>query len=427
MTLQRLLYSTLLILAMPIIVLRLLWRSRKNASYRQGIKSRFAYYSQAERQGFSEVKIWVHAVSVGETLAAKPLIAALIAHYGDNTVLVTSTTPTGFDTVRRLFTNKVQQHYFPNDLPWLVSHALDCVNPQLFIAIETEIWPNFWHACNKKNIPLLLANARLSTRSTQRYQKILKLVSSTLQQAQLIACRASTDANNFIQLGANKSTVRVIGDIKWDMKNSDKLAQQGKAFRQHWGDERLVIVAASTHEGEDKQILSLFNQLYNNFPTLLLIIVPRHPERFDQVADLIENKQLSLQRRSEQQNFLPTTQVVLGDSMGEMQAWFAAADLVIMGGSLVNVGGHNPMEASAYGVPVISGSAIHNFTEAFDILTQQGVAFVCDDEAALRQQALSLLSQPLLRKKINKIALEIVAQNKGATNRLMEYIKAKVN
>lgn len=426
MIFQRFLYSLLLTVAMPIIVLRLLWRSRKNPAYRYHILSRFGYYSHQEKQTFAPIKIWIHAVSVGETLAAKPLISELIKHYGNHAVLISSTTPTGFDTVRRLFADKVQQQYFPNDLPWIVNRALSTIQPKLFIAIETEIWPNFWHACYIRKIPIFLVNARLSTRSTARYKKVATLASNTLQKASLIACRTSTDAQYFLQLGAREGAVKVIGDIKWDIQNTQTLQQLGTQFRQQWGENRLVLVAASTHEGEDEPILDLFIQLQQDFDNLLLVIVPRHPERFETVKEQIIQKNLSLQCRSDQQPFLASTQVVLGNSMGEMQAWFAAADLVIMGGSLINVGGHNPMEAAAYGVAVISGPTVHNFTEAFDILTKNNVAFVEENIEALQQQAQRLLANEQHRQQISKVALEIVAQNKGATNRIMERIKSNL-
>ncbi|MCK5725654.1 MAG: lipid IV(A) 3-deoxy-D-manno-octulosonic acid transferase [Thiotrichaceae bacterium] len=421
MTLQRLIYTLLLTLIMPIIVLRLFWRSRKNPDYRQGMAGRFAYYCSTEKQSFLNVKVWVHAVSVGETLAAKPLILALIAKYGEGAVFVSSTTPTGFATVKRLFSNKVQQHYFPNDLPWLVSRALKAINPQLFIAIETEIWPNFWKACEDQKIPIFLINARLSTRSTARYKKLYSLVSETLQRATLIACRAKKDANNFLEIGALQDNVKVLGDIKWDSQNSEALFLLGQQFKQQWKG-RLVLVAASTHEGEDALILSLYQTLCHDFDHLLLVIVPRHPERFDQVAHLILEADLSLYRRSADTDFITGTDVVLGDSMGEMEAWFSASDLVLMGGSLVNVGGHNPMEAAACGVPVISGPMIHNFTEAFDILTQQNVAYVSKDIDDMTQYAKQLLIDNHLRKTLGKTGLKIVAQNRGATQRLMAKV-----
>ncbi len=414
----RLIYTLLLSLLMPLILLRLYWRGRSNPAYRQRIAERFGRVATPA----TSVQVWIHAVSVGETMAARPLIEKLIAEYGEQAVYVSTTTPTGSDTVRRLFADRVLHGYFPYDLPWLAARYLKRIQPALFISMETEIWPNFWHQCQRNGIPLMLANARLSSRSTRRYRRVCGFISSVLNQATLIACRNAQDKQHFLSLGVQAEKVKVVGDIKLDIQLQQADKEQGKQWRAQWGTNRPVLVAASTHQGEDTMLLDAFATLQKSIPDLLIILVPRHPERFAEVSQLIDNYGYKQQKRSAQQPFAATTEVILGDSMGEMMSWYHSADVVFVGGSLVNTGGHNPLEPLACQVPVVSGPHTFNFATLFAQLQQADAIRIAQNQDELVQQLDELLKNKQLQHEITSKGMQIIQQNKGATERIMQFV-----
>ena len=422
MSFRRILYSLLLYLIFPFVIFRLLWRSRANPAYRQRI---------AERIGFVKVDsnkpvIWVHAVSVGETIAAKPLIEALISQYPNYRVLVTTTTPTGSDRVKALFGDRVAHVYFPYDLLEIVARFIKRIQPKMLIVIETEIWPNLYAACHKNNIPLALVNARLSQRSADKYLKIKSLVAETLANINLIAVRSSADKERFEVLGASDDQLSIVGNIKFDFEVSKKQVEQGKQWRKELQYNKQVWVAASTHAGEDEKILVVYKSLLEQFPTLLLVLIPRHPERFDEVFQLcaaLEYENIKIVRHSQMddyQNLHPN--IILGDSMGEMQSWFATADVVFMGGSLVEIGGHNPLEAIAQGVPVVSGSHMFNFDDIANQLSNEGLLSVCESEARVGEVVAHLLKQHTNYSDFKKKANDFMQQHQGATARLMKLL-----
>ncbi len=391
MSLRRALYSALLYLIAPLVLLRLLWRSRTNPAYRHRIMERF---------GFSQLLVekptlWVHAVSVGETIAAKPLIEALISTYPDHKVLVTTTTPTGSAQVNTLFSDRVAHVYFPYDLIDVVNRFLKRIKPKILIIVETEIWPNLYAACGKNNIKLIMINARLSPKSTNSYQKIKPLIAETLAYVDLIAVRSEIDLKNFKKIGAIESKIKVYGNIKFDNQPSKKHLITGQLRRKQWGERRLVWLAASTHKGEDEQILDIHLMLLQQFPNLLLIIVPRHPERFNDVYDLYsQNQSISVIRHSRQSDYYGVTaNVVLGDSMGEMQSWFACSDGAFIGGSLVKTGGHNPLEAIAQSVPVASGKHMFNFEDIVSELLKEELLDICETSDQLATVMAGYLSK----------------------------------
>lgn len=419
----RLVYTLLLYCLLPSILFRLWWRSTGKTGkkgHRERIAERLGIVPKPE----APIKIWLHTVSVGETMAAKPLIEKLIKTYGDQAVLVSSTTLTGSDTVQRLFADRVVHHYFPYDLPLMMDRALQQIQPDVFVSMETEIWPNCWHYCYQLGIPLVLANARLSTRSTKRYLKIQSFISSVLSHASLIACRHQQDQQNFEKLGAKPNQIKVLGDIKSDIQLSSENKQKGQLFKQQWGDSCQVLVAASTHEGEDAQLLDVYGELKKTIKGLLLVLVPRHPERFSSVRRLIDERGFHRQDRSSNEPFSNQVEVILGDSMGELMAWFVAADIVFMGGSLVEVGGHNPLEPLACGKVVITGSYIYNFNELYPLLRQHKAACIVQNIKELQQQSSLLLLDKNLAQKMGDNGKKIVEQNKGATSRLLEAIKS---
>ena len=422
MSFRRVLYSLLLYLIFPLVIFRLFWRSRLNPAYRQRI---------LERIGFVNIEsdkpiIWVHAVSVGETIAAQPLIEALILQYPSHKILVTTTTPTGSDRVNALFGDRVAHVYFPYDLLEVVSRFIKRVKPQLFIVIETEIWPNLYAACHKNNIPLALVNARLSQRSTHKYLKLKPLVAETLRNINLIAVRSFADKERFKTLGASDDQLSIAGNIKFDFKVSKKQIKQGRQWRKALQHNKLVWVVASTHAGEDERILAFYKSLLEQFPTLLLVLIPRHPERFDDVFQLciaLESENIKTVRHSQRDEYHNIqTNIILGDSMGEMQSWFATADVVFMGGSLVETGGHNPLEAIAQGVPVVSGPYMFNFDDIASQLSEEGLLSICESEARVEEMVEDLLNQQAYYSDFKKKAEDFMQQHRGVTARLIKLL-----
>jgi 3-deoxy-D-manno-octulosonic-acid transferase len=444
MTLRRLLYTALMYVLSPLFVLRLLWRSRANPAYRQRMAERFGFVFKRRAYTVTTPEmrfylraprcIWLHTVSVGETIAARPLVEHLLKEYPNYLFWMTTTTPTGADTVKRLFGDYKHEHfgqrvkhsYLPYDLPDALGRFLERIDPVLLVVMETEIWPNLYAACAQRQIPLMLANARLSERSVRGYARVGTLVQETLASVSLIAARSEQDAWHFQQLGAYAEQVRVCGNIKFDLQIPAGLVEQGQQLRQQWGANRLVWVAASTHQGEDDIILRVFAQLRERLPELLLIIVPRHPERFDAVARLCVETGFASVRRSTGDVVLPETAILVGDSMGEMLLWYACADLACIGGSLVAHGGHNPLEAAAFAIPVVSGTHIHNFADIFPPLCAAGGAVLVQDEATLFAQLHAWLHDAVLRQQAGAAALGFFQQNQGALDCLMRHINTLV-
>jgi 3-deoxy-D-manno-octulosonic-acid transferase len=421
MTLLRLIYSTVLYLLLPLILLRLLIKSRSNKDYRLRIAERLGWVPVTPKD---KKIIWLHAVSVGEIIAAKPLVNRLLQDYPEHLLLITSTTPTGSATVKKLFADQVMHTYFPYDLPHLVQRFMRRINPQILIIVETEIWVNLYAACADKNIPLLLINARLSAKSSKQYLRLKPLVSETLSYTTLIAVRGEEDRRHFLSLGAAAEKLKLAGNIKFDIVVNKTVVKQGQLLKTQWGEKRPVWVAASTHAGEDEIILAIFTYLKQSLPTLLLIIVPRHPERFDDVYQLVSNSNYQIQRRSEHTVFQVETDIILGDSMGEMLLWYAAADIAFIGGSLVKAGGHNPLEAIALGIPVISGLHTFNFNDIYPVLCDTQIAWLEQDAKSIQQRIIKILSLSARQKKYFKQhCADFINLHQGVVNKLSLQIK----
>ena len=420
MSLARGIYSALWYGLTPFFIGRALWRSIKVPQQRERL---------GERLGFVPPRlstrpcIWLHAVSVGETIAAKPLIEALLTTYPDHDLWITSTTLTGSQTVQRLFKDRVQASYMPYDLPDAISRFLQRVKPHLVLIMETVLWPNLYAHCAKHSIPIALLNARLSPKSFKGYQTLNVLTKPTLQHINLIAARSPQDAEYFKQLGANADRVQVAGNIKFDLNLPSELAEVGNALRQSWGSERPVWVAASTHAGEDEIILQVFQNLKAQYATLLLILVPRHPERFNAVAELAHSTTFNVVRRSTQAALSPQTDIIVGDTMGELLRWYAAADVAFIGGSLIPQGGHNPLEATALSVAVISGDQIHNFADIYPPLMAAGGAVLVRNAQELEQQVLRWLDNPEQRQHAGQAGFYWLQPQRGVVKRLMQGIE----
>ncbi|WP_028081182.1 lipid IV(A) 3-deoxy-D-manno-octulosonic acid transferase [Solimonas soli] len=414
---MRVLYTVLLYLLTPFLLLRLLWRSRALRAYRERWGERFGFVARPAEP----VAVWVHAVSVGETLAALPLIRALVAKHGAGRVWVTTTTPTGSERVRATLGADVRHSYAPYDLPDVVARFLGRVRPRQIVVMETELWPNLLRAAAARHIPLTIANARLSPRSFQGYSRVKGFARRTLADAAHIAAQSAADAERFRALGAPDARVSVMGNIKFDQAVPETQLALGAQLRARWAG-RPVWVAASTHEGEDEIVLAAHRELLRSEARALLLLVPRHPQRFDAVAKLIEGKGFSLQRRSALDgDAAVTAQVLLGDSMGEMFAYFAASDVAFVGGSLLPVGGHNVLEPAALGLPVLFGPHMHNFVQARDLLldAQGGIQVSAN---SLPESLRVLLRDERRRRAIGEAGRAVVAANRGALQRLLSVI-----
>lgn len=423
MSLARFSYSCLLYGLLPFIFIKLWWRGRLNPAYRQAWGERLGYVKVVQAP---QPCICLHAVSVGETMAARPLIEQLLIRYPEHKLWITSITPTGAATVERLLGTRVGRSYLPYDTPTAVKRFLQQLQPQLLLVMETELWPNLYAACAQAKIPLVVVNARLSERSARAYARIQSLTLETLASISLIAAREHQDAERFLALGAVPKQLKVLGNIKFDAPIATEVKAHAIELRRAWG-ERLVWVAASTHQGEDEFILQAHTELLRQFPDLLLILVPRHPERFAEVALLCEQTQLKYQRRSSAQVLANTSSVLLGDSMGELLIWYACADAAFVGGSLVDVGGHNPLEALAFGVPVVSGSYIHNFQDIYAELVKRGLAMLVDSPVLLAHHLAAWLGKPTARQQAGQAGQQFLEQQRGVVERLLPELDKLLN
>ena len=370
----------------------------------------------------------MHAVSVGETLAAVPIIERLLERYPDEEILVTTMTPTGSDRVQAVFGQRVHHVYAPYDLPDSVKRFIRRVNPRLAIVMETELWPNIIHYTHQAGCPSIIANARLSERSARGYKKLSRLTQSMLSEVTLLAAQANPDAQRFLELGLKPEQLTVTGSIKFDLTISEQLRNASAKARKLWGEDRLVFIAASTHDGEDEPILSVFEQLKVVFPSLLLVIVPRHPERFDAVAQMIEKRGWNMLRHSLHgadagASSMAELDVLLGDTMGQLLLLYGASDVAFVGGSLVETGGHNVLEPLAFGVPAIVGPHIFNFQVISDLLLQAGALRQVENQEQLVIQVQALLENKNQRESMGALGKEVVDQNRGALNRLIGGIE----
>ncbi|MCI0668455.1 MAG: lipid IV(A) 3-deoxy-D-manno-octulosonic acid transferase [Methylococcaceae bacterium] len=419
--LMRLVYSLIITLISPFFFLRLLYRSRKAPDYRSRWNERLAIYRSRPAQ--SGV-VWFHAVSFGEAEALFPLIRALQERYPDLPQLVTATTLTGSNRIRSVLGDSVQHVYLPYDLPGTAGRFLGRFKPILGVVVETEIWPNLYRECAVMGIPLAIINARLSEKSARGYRKISSLVRQTLSTVALIAAQAPEDAERFAGIGANRANVLVTGNLKFDYPVPTSIFEQGSLLRRNLFGERPVWIAASTHHGEEEQILDAFATVRTKVPDLVLILVPRRPERFARVKLLSENRGFEVVLRSSGLPCCEFGQLFLLDSMGELKQFYAAADIAFIGGSLVKTGGHNALEAAALGVPVLFGPHMFNFEKIAHSLVKAGAAFQITDRASLARQVSILLDDYDYRKAAGASARAFVEDNRGTLKKLLELFSA---
>ncbi len=415
---MRHLYSALLYLATPLLLLRLAWSGRRNRAYWRRWPERFGFADELPKPG----GIWVHAVSVGEVIAALPLLERLMANHPALAVTVTTMTPTGSDRVRAALGVRVHHRYLPYDLPGAVGRFLDDVRPRLGLLMETELWPNLVAGCAARGVPLVLANARLSAGSADGYRRIGRLVRPLLGDLAAIAAQAESDARRFVDLGADPARVTVTGSIKFDLTVDDAARDGGRDLRETLGAERPSWIAASTHDGEDELVLAAHAAVRTRFPRAVLLLVPRHPERFERVAALCVARGYRVARRSLSEPGADAD-VYLGDTMGELLALYAAADVAFVGGSLVPTGGHNPLEPAALGLPVITGPHLHNFVRIADLLEEAGALTRVTDAETLAGRVVELLESPQRARAAGTAGREVVARNRGALERLLGLVE----
>ena len=420
---NRTLYSLLLYLAVPVIAVRLWLRSRKAAAYARRIGERFALTLPQFKYG----GIWLHAVSVGESIAAAPVVKALQEQYPDLPITMTCMTPTGSERIQSMFGDSVQHCYLPYDLPLCSRRFFKRLQPRLAIVMETELWPNHINQCARLNIPVVLANGRLSERSARGYGRFPKLVAPMLKQISALAVQTQTEARRFIELGARPETVTVTGSIKYDLRVDKNLPKQAQALREQWqASQRPVWIAASTHEGEDVLILAAHQQLLTQFPDALLILVPRHPERFESVHALCVAQGMQVQRRSTHAAVSAEHQVLLGDTMGELLFLYALADVALVGGSLIEHGGHNMLEPIALAKPTLTGPHYFNFLEITQQLLAAGAIQEVADTQQLAQAVAELWSNPEQAQLICAAGQQVLQGNQGALQRLLDIIQIQL-
>jgi len=419
---MRLLYIILAYFMIPIAVLRLFWRSRRAPGYRKRIQERFGIFNIPDNKRHG---IWIHAVSVGEVLVAQPLVVAIQKRFPALPIVVTSTTPTGSERVKHNLPDSVFHVYAPYDVPSFVQRFIRRVSPKMLILIETELWPSILSVCYHRKIPTLLANARLSARSAKGYGRwvVRGVTRDMLHQLSMIAAQAKPDADRFIELGAKPDRVAVLGSVKFDLQLPQSVKESADLLHMQLGQKRQVWIAASTHEGEEEKILDVHERLREKYPNILLILVPRHPERFDKAFQLAKKKGFNVVRRTSQALPDEATAVYLGDTMGELRLLLGAADIAFIGGSFARIGGHNTLEAALFQRPVLTGPHIFNFAEITRLMLDAGGLSIVKTPDDLFDQLVRLFEDPILREQMGEKAFKVIEENCGALDKHLDLVE----
>lgn len=412
-------YNIIIYLIQPLVWIRLLWRSRKASSYRQRWAERYGFFQGKVKPG----GVILHSVSVGETLVAVPLVRALRHRYPLLPITVTTMTPTGSEQVQSAFGKDIHHVYLPYDLPGAMNRFLNQVNPKLVIIMETELWPNFIKTLHRREIPLVIANARLSARSVAGYKKFSGFIADIMRRITLIAAQNEEDGARFLELGLKKSQLAVTGTLKFDISVTPELVARALTLRRQWAPTRQVWIATSTHKGEEILLLQAHRQLLVTFPDLLLILVPRHPERFPMAREMTIKAGFSYIIRSSGEIPSSSTQVVVGDTMGELMLLYGIADLAFVGGSLVECGGHNPLEAAAHAIPVLMGPHTLNFRDICSKLDKAGGLITVTEVPSLVNTISTLLTNEDHRLYHGLHAVDVLYQNQGVLQRLLSLLE----
>jgi 3-deoxy-D-manno-octulosonic-acid transferase len=413
----RFLYIVAVYLAAPLVCAALLWRGFRDRTYWHNFRERFGFGAALAPAG-----IWIHAVSVGEVQASASLVATLRQRYPDIPLVVTTLTPTGAGRARALFKDLAQVRYIPFDLPGSVRRFFNRVQPRLAVIFETELWPNLYHECGRRRVPLVLASARISPRSVSRYRRLGALFRDTLSRGIVIAAQGEGDADRFRSLGADPNRTHVTGNVKFDFSVPADIVERGRNLRHRYAAARPVWVAGSTHGGEEEMVLDAHRMVRSAYSEALLVLVPRHPNRFNEVADSLQRAAVRFARRS-QETLRPDAQILLVDTLGELLDFYAAADVAFVGGSLVPIGGHNLLEPAALGKPILTGPHNSNGEEIARLLIARGAAEVVHDASELGREVTALLSDPDRRARMGDIGRDCVDTNRGALTKLLSLIE----
>lgn len=414
---MRFLYVALVYLLTPVVLGIMLWRGVRDRSYWRGLGHRFGLGAR-----LSAPSIWVHAVSVGEVQAAAALVRKLAERYPDTSIVVTTVTPTGAERARASLGERVGVRFIPYDLPGSVRRFFDRVRPKIAIILETELWPNLYHECGRRGVPLVLASARISPRSVGRYRLLASLFRETLSHGIVIAAQSEGDAERFRSIGAAPERTHVTGNIKFDFSLPRDVREKGAALRQAYAQERPVWIAGSTHAGEEDIVLEAHRIVRRTVGDAMLVLVPRHPNRFTEVAGWLQKRRVSFVTRSSARAAGRDVEVLLVDTLGELVQFYATADVAFVGGSLVPIGGHNLLEPAALGLPVLTGPNTFNAEEIARLLLEEGAARQVRDAAELGARVVELLSQPAERARIGAIGRASVENNRGSLDRLLTLV-----
>jgi 3-deoxy-D-manno-octulosonic-acid transferase len=407
-------------LLLPYAIGNLIWRGLRYPEYWHRWPERFGFVARLSGQR----TLWVHAVSVGEVRSAAPLVNALAERYPSHRIVVTTMTPTGSRQVRELFGDRVSHCYVPFDFPDAVRRFLDRVRPEAAVVAETEFWPNIFAECGRRRIPLLLVNGRVSQASLRGYLRVPNIARAMLANADLFCAQTRVDAQRLRNLGVPDHLIHVTGNLKFDVELPAQLLEEARALREQWGRSRPVLIAASTHAGEERKVLESFAWLKRRYPALLLVLVPRHPERFRAVARLCRKHGFAVALRSRSAGPLPAgTEVLVGDTMGELQRLYAGSDVAFIGGSLVPHGGQNLLEACAVHVPVVFGPHMFHFEEISAMALERGAARQVHDARGLADAIELYFDQPDLRRAAGNAAHTLVTDNRGALGRTLALVE----
>ena len=418
--LVRVFYTLLLALAAPL----LLWGLYRTKPGKPHFGARWKeHFGFTPRLATTTAPIWIHAASVGEAIAIVPVIKALKQAYPEQAIVVTTTTSTGAEQVAKLG-ELVEHRYMPIDFAWCVRGFLKAIKPKLFLIVEKELWLNTLTCVHQQKIPTIIVNARLSERSAKRYQSFSFFTHQLLNKIDKILCLHDDDAQRFIAIGAQQHQIAVTGSIKYDITIAKTVFEHAQNLRQQLGVQRPIFVAASTHQGEDEQVLDAYQAVLQQYPDAMIIIVPRHPQRFDSVAKLAIERGLTVHRRTDTTPIKANTQLYLADTMGEMLVMLATADVTFMGGSLVGekVGGHNLLEPAAVAKPAITGPSFYNFEDITQQLLAAGAIEICQNSHQLAQQLVTLFNDPERQQYMGAQGQKIVIENQGAVNKTIANI-----
>lgn len=412
------LYSLVTAILTPLVLFRLASRGIKAPAYFRRWRERFGVFPNPK----FKKSILIHAVSVGEVNAAIPLIKALMETYTDYDFVITTVTPTGSDRVQQIFGNSVFHLYLPYDLPGAVKRFLRKIKPELAVVMETEIWPNLFRFCKKRNIPIVVANARLSELSLKGYKWVQSLATMAVNNTKFVAAQTQTDAQRMIRLGCDEDKIYVVGSLKFDIIIEDEILKKGQTIHEHCSANHLIWIAASTHQEDETELLEAYEYLKKKYPQLLLIIVPRHPERFQTTAQSCIQKGFNTQLRSKCGLYDINADVFIVDTMGEMLEFYAASDIAFVGGSIANIGGHNVLEAAVFKLPVLVGPNTHNFAEITQLLHDCGGSKLVKNANDIIAYMEELIASPEKRKTMGRAAFKLVEENRGAVSLTMKLI-----